>query len=133
MVLMQMSLSKNGRAATTRVITYRFAKFYPYYPSFNCLGMTAAKPGYVTIRDVILIKASNFHPLQNSLAPTGIYCRVLDIVTSGKSSGNLLAKQLNKRCKLTLSERSIRYHIEKLGLSKVKKSLPQLISGLKKK
>ena len=58
---------------------------------------------------------------------------VLDIVTSGKSSGKLLAKQLNKRCKLTLSERSIRYHIEKLGLSKVKKSLPQLISGLKKK
>jgi len=58
---------------------------------------------------------------------------VLDIVTSSKSSGKLLAKQLNKRCKLTLSERSIRYHIEKLGLSKVKKSLPQLISGLKKK
>ncbi len=57
---------------------------------------------------------------------------VLDIVTSGKSSGKLLSKQLNKRCKLTLSERSIRYHIEKLGLSKVKKSLPQLISGLKK-
>lgn len=57
---------------------------------------------------------------------------VLDIVTSGRSSGKLLAKQLQKRCKLTLSERSIRYHIEKLGLSKIKKSLPQLIGGTKK-
>ena len=57
---------------------------------------------------------------------------VLDIVTSGKSSGKLLAEQLQKRCKLTLSERSIRYHIEKLGLSKIKKSLPQLIEELKK-
>ena len=57
---------------------------------------------------------------------------VLDIVTSGRSSGKLLAKQLQKRCKLTLSERSIRYHIEKLGLSRIKKSLPQLIVGLKK-
>ena len=57
---------------------------------------------------------------------------VLDIVTSGRSSGKLLSKQLHKRCKLTLSERSIRYHIEKLGLSRIKKSLPQLIGGLKK-
>jgi len=57
---------------------------------------------------------------------------VLDIVTSGRSSGKLLAEQLQKRCKLTLSERSIRYHIEKMGLSKIKKSLPQLIEGLKK-
>ncbi|MCG2788857.1 MAG: hypothetical protein L6405_02770 [Actinomycetia bacterium] len=57
---------------------------------------------------------------------------VLDIVTSGKSSGKLLAKQLHKRCKLTLSERSIRDHIRKLGLSGIKKSLPQLIAGLKK-
>jgi len=41
--------------------------------------MTAAEPGYVTIRDVALVKGSNFHPLQNPFAPTGIYCRVLDI------------------------------------------------------
>lgn len=57
---------------------------------------------------------------------------VLDIVTSGKSSGKLLAKQLHKRCELTLSERSIRDHIRKLGLSGIKKSLSQLIAGLKK-
>lgn len=57
---------------------------------------------------------------------------VLDIVTSGKSSGKLLAKHLLERCMLTLSERSIRDNINKLGLSKIKKSLPQLIAKLKK-
>jgi hypothetical protein len=57
---------------------------------------------------------------------------VLDIITSGKSSSKLLAKHLLKRCKLTLSERSIRDNISKLGLSRIKKSLPQLIAKLKK-
>ncbi len=32
----------------------------------------------------------------------------------------------------SLSERSIRDHIDKLGLSKIKKSLPELMAGLKK-
>ena len=57
---------------------------------------------------------------------------VLDIVSSGKSSGKLLAKHLEQRCELTLSERSIRNHISKLGLSKIKRSLPQLLATLKK-
>jgi hypothetical protein len=57
---------------------------------------------------------------------------VLDIVSSGKSSGKLLADHLQKRCELILSERSIRDHISKLGLSRIKKSLPDLLSALKK-
>lgn len=57
---------------------------------------------------------------------------VLDIVTSGKTSGKLLANQLQERCELVLSERSIRDHINKLGLSGIKKSLPHLLSTLKK-
>jgi len=57
---------------------------------------------------------------------------VLDIVASGKSSGKFIAKHLQERCALTLSERSIRDHISKLGLSKIKKSLPDLMVGLKK-
>jgi len=57
---------------------------------------------------------------------------VLDIVSSGKSSGKLLANHLQERCELILSERSIRDHINKLGLSGIKKSLPHLLSALKK-
>jgi len=57
---------------------------------------------------------------------------VLDVVSSSKSSGKLLAKHLQDRCELTLPERSIRDHISKLGLSKIKKSLPHLLAVLKK-
>ena len=57
---------------------------------------------------------------------------VLDIVSSGKSSGKLLANHLKERSELTLSERSIRDHIRKLGLSRIKRSLPHLLSTLKK-
>ncbi|MCG2788858.1 MAG: hypothetical protein L6405_02775 [Actinomycetia bacterium] len=60
------------------MITYRFAKFYPYYPSFNRFQMTATEPGYVTVRDVALAKGINFHTLPNSFALSGIYCSVLD-------------------------------------------------------
>ncbi len=57
---------------------------------------------------------------------------VIDIVASGRYSGKFLAEHLQKRCALTLSERSIRDHISKLGLSKIKKSLPDLLAELKK-
>ena len=57
---------------------------------------------------------------------------VLDIISSGKSSGKLLAEHLQERCELTLSARSIRDHISKLGLTRIKKSLPYLLSALKK-
>ena len=57
---------------------------------------------------------------------------VLDLVADGRVSGKLLSEHLKQRCKLSLSGRSIRDHIAKLGLSRIKKSLPDLLKGLKK-
>ncbi|MDP7675214.1 MAG: hypothetical protein QGI31_10415 [Dehalococcoidia bacterium] len=57
---------------------------------------------------------------------------VLDVVAGGRVSGRLLSEHLQERCKLSLSARSIRDHIGKLGLSRIKKSLPDLLRGLKK-
>jgi len=57
---------------------------------------------------------------------------VLDVVVEGNASGKLLSEHLQERCKLSLSERSIRYHTQKLGLSKIKKSLPYLLAECKK-
>jgi transposase len=57
---------------------------------------------------------------------------VLDIVAGGRASGKLLAEHLRERCELVLSERSIRDQLGKLGLSRIKKSLPELLKGLKK-
>ena len=57
---------------------------------------------------------------------------VLDVVAGGRVSGRLLSEHLQERCSLSLSGRSIRDHIGKLGLSRIKKSLPDLLRGLKK-
>jgi len=57
---------------------------------------------------------------------------VLDIVAGGQASGKLLSEHLQDRCSLKLSERSIRDQLGKLGLSRIKKSLPDLLKGLKK-
>jgi hypothetical protein len=57
---------------------------------------------------------------------------VLDIVAEGRTSGRSLSEHLLSRCELHLSERSVRDQLGKLGLSKIKESLPNLLSGLKK-
>ncbi len=57
---------------------------------------------------------------------------VLDIVAEGRTSGRSLSEHLLKRCELRLSERSIRDQLGKLGLSRIKESLPYFLSGLKK-
>ena len=57
---------------------------------------------------------------------------VLDIVAEGRASGRSLSEHLLSRCELKLSERSVRDQLGKLGLSRIKESLPNLLSGLKK-
>jgi transposase len=57
---------------------------------------------------------------------------VLDIVVEGRTSGRLLSERIEQRCKLSLSERSIRHYIKELGLSRIKKSLPPLLAHEKK-
>jgi len=57
---------------------------------------------------------------------------VLDIVAEGRVSGRSLSEHLLERCELRLSERSIRDQLSKLGLSRIKETLPNLLSGLKK-
>lgn len=57
---------------------------------------------------------------------------VLDIVAEGRVSGRSLSEHLLSRCELDLSERSVRDQLGKLGLSRIKESLPQLLSGVKR-
>ncbi len=52
---------------------------------------------------------------------------------AGKStSSEVLAADLKQRCGLELSDRSIRFHIQKLGLKKLYKTLPEILDALKK-
>lgn len=57
---------------------------------------------------------------------------VANLVIHRNVSSEKLSKDLKDRCDIDLPSRTIRYHIEKLGLSKIRKSLPELIDSLKK-
>jgi len=54
---------------------------------------------------------------------------VIGFVTHGKISGAQLAAHLDDRCQLALSPRSVLHHVSALGLSTLKKSLPEHLSG----
>jgi transposase len=54
-------------------------------------------------------------------------------LVGGKSTaGNAIATQVNDVCSISLSDRAVRQHISKLGLNKIKKSLPKLLKDVKK-
>lgn len=53
-------------------------------------------------------------------------------VTELSTSGDELAKAISENSETSLSPRTVRWHIEKLGLDKIKKSLPELVNALKK-
>lgn len=53
-------------------------------------------------------------------------------VTGRSISSDVLAKVVNADSETTLSPRTVRWHMEKLGLSSIKKTLPDLVRTLKK-
>lgn len=55
------------------------------------------------------------------------------IISGHKASSEVLAKVVEERTGTALSPRTIRDHINKLGLNKAKKTLPDLMNTLKKK
>jgi len=57
---------------------------------------------------------------------------ILDVSNNKKVSGMSLSNSLKERVKLDLSPRSIRNHIEKLGLGKIKKQISDCMNDVKK-
>lgn len=55
-----------------------------------------------------------------------------NVISGHPTSSRILSENLDKRCNLKLPERSIRFYINKLGLSKMSKSLPALVGTIKK-
>jgi hypothetical protein len=56
----------------------------------------------------------------------------VDAISGQKTSSRYLAVQLAERCQTDLSERTIRFHMKRMGLSGIAKSLPKLVAALKK-
>jgi hypothetical protein len=57
---------------------------------------------------------------------------IANLITGRSVSSQILSANLKERCDIELSSRTIRYHLNKSGLSKIKKTLPQFIESLKK-
>ncbi|NQU63787.1 MAG: hypothetical protein HQ517_05835 [SAR324 cluster bacterium] len=53
-------------------------------------------------------------------------------ITGHSTSGQALSEIINEHQKTNISPRTIRWHMHKLGLGKIKKTLPNLVSDLKK-
>ena len=47
-------------------------------------------------------------------------------------SGKALAQAVNDNLQISISDRAARWHMKKLGLMEIKKSLPKLVNSLKK-
>ena len=54
-------------------------------------------------------------------------------ITGHSTASHLLADLVKNQTKSELSPRTVRWHVNKLGLSKIKKTLPELVEILKKK
>lgn len=53
-------------------------------------------------------------------------------ITGKPTSSRAISQQIKERCDLVLPDRSVRLHMNKLGLSKISNSLPALVEDLKK-
>ena len=56
----------------------------------------------------------------------------LDVITSVQTSGRTISAELKERCDISIPARTVRHHLARMGLGKIKKSLPQLVSAVKK-
>lgn len=56
----------------------------------------------------------------------------IDVIARGKTSGEAISAELQNRCQLAIPARTVRYHIARMGLAKIKHSLPQLVAAVKK-
>lgn len=57
----------------------------------------------------------------------------VDVVSQGRTSGKQLSEHLREHCNLDIPERTVRYHVAKLGLPGIKESLPEMLEAVKKK
>lgn len=56
----------------------------------------------------------------------------VDVIASGRTSGSAISAELKERCNITIPSRTVRHHLARMGLRKIKGSLPQLVSAVKK-
>ena len=58
---------------------------------------------------------------------------VVNALSGWPTSGRAIAEELQERCEIEVSERSVRLYLNKLGLSGIKETLPMLLESQKKR
>jgi len=56
----------------------------------------------------------------------------VDVIARGKTSGEAISEELQERCQITIPARTVRHHLARMGLGKIKHSLPELLAAVKK-
>lgn len=56
----------------------------------------------------------------------------IDVIAHGKTSGEAISAELQDRCQITVPARTVRHHLVRMGLQRIKQSLPQLLAAVKK-
>jgi DNA-binding transcriptional ArsR family regulator len=56
----------------------------------------------------------------------------VEVISSGRTSSRAISEKLKERCSLDIPDRTVRHHLSRMGLSKIKRSLPQLLAAVKK-
>jgi len=56
----------------------------------------------------------------------------VDVITSGRTSSKAISAVLKKRCDIDVPDRTVRHHVARMGLGKIKRSLPELVGAVKK-
>jgi transposase len=55
-----------------------------------------------------------------------------DVIARGRTSGEAISTELRDRCQITVPARTVRHHLARMGLGRIKQSLPELIAAVKK-
>jgi len=56
----------------------------------------------------------------------------VDVITRGTTSGLAISDELQERCNMIIPARTVRHHMANLGLTRIKRSLPELVAMIKK-
>jgi transposase len=56
----------------------------------------------------------------------------VDVITSGRTSSSAISDKLKERCSIVIPDRTVRHHLSRMGLGRIKRSLPQLVAAVKK-
>jgi len=56
----------------------------------------------------------------------------VEAIRSGRTSSRAISEKLKERCSLDIPDRTVRHHLSRMGLRRIKHSLPQLLAAVKK-